>query len=213
MLGIHDLTLYVISAFLLSLTPGPDSLLVMSRSAMLGVRAGLVAMLGICTGCLVHVVAATLGLSAILASSATAFMLVKLLGAAYLVYMGVMALRTRLSDEEASAPSAEEATASLWGTFQQGFWSNALNPKVALFFLAFVPQFVDPGSAHSSLAFLLLGLTYIAVCLLYFSGLTVLTATASQKLKVSRMASVWLNRTVGALFVGLGLRLALSARG
>jgi threonine/homoserine/homoserine lactone efflux protein len=148
MFGIHDLTLFIISGLLLNIMPGPDNLLIMTRSATQGWRAGSAAALGIGTGTMVHVLAAALGLSAVLSTSAAAFTVVKWVGAAYIVYMGIGMLRAKLRDEERQALAALQPLA--WRKiFFQGFLTNVLNPKVALFFLAFVPQFISPIPAAS----------------------------------------------------------------
>ena len=171
MFGIHDLALFIISGFLLNLTPGPDSILIMSRSAANGWRAGSVAAFGVCTGCYVHVFAAVLGLSAILASSATAFTIVKFIGAAYLVYMGLAALFSRSKAKTGQSPNKREMQLSHKSIFIQGFLSNALNPKVALCFLAFVPQFIDHDASNKALAFLVLGSIFIFKIAARFGGL------------------------------------------
>lgn len=213
MFGIHDLALFIISGFLLNLTPGPDSILIMSRSAANGWRAGSVAAFGVCTGCYVHVFAAVLGLSAILASSATAFTIVKLIGAAYLVYMGLSALFSRSKAKAEQSPNKREMQLSHnKSIFIQGFLSNALNPKVALFFLAFVPQFIDHDASNKALAFLVLGSIFIFNSLIYCNLLAVVTAFTSNRLKVSQTISNLLNKTIGALFVAFGLKLAFMTR-
>jgi Putative threonine efflux protein len=212
MFGIHDLALFIISGFLLNLTPGPDSILIMSRSASNGWRAGSVAAFGVCTGCYVHVFAAALGLSAILASSATAFAIVKLIGAAYLVYMGLSALFSRSKAKAEQSSNKRKIQLSHKSIFIQGFLSNALNPKVALFFLAFVPQFIDHNAPNKAFAFLALGSIFIFNSLIYCNLLAVFTAFASSRLKVSQSISNLLNKTIGALFVSFGLKLAFMTR-
>ena len=168
MLGIHDLWLFVISGLVLSLAPGPDLAYVVARSAQFGWRGGAVATFGISTGCLVHVFGCAVGLSALLAASATAFMLVKWAGAAYLCFIGIKMLLTR-DGGQAGETSGGTPAMSLSKVFWQGALTDALNPKVALFFLAFLPQFVSAEAPHQALAFLLLGTIFIAngtlVCL------------------------------------------------
>ena len=216
MFGIHDLTLFIISGFLLNIMPGPDSLLIMSRSASQGWRAGSVASLGIGSGVFVHVLAAALGLSAILASSATAFTVVKYVGAAYLVYIGLMALRSKTKNEAPAenTPSASSAVQplSMRAIYWQGFLSNALNPKVALFFLAFVPQFISHTSSNTALAFIILGVIFNFNSMLWCHFLAISTALASKRLKVSKTVSGRLNKTIGVLFISLGVKLALTAK-
>src|SRR5579883_543194 len=155
MLGTHDLALFVISGLLLNITPGPDNLLIIGRSTGQGARAGLLAALGIACGCFVHVFAAAFGLSAILATSAAAFTAVKLAGAAYLIYIGIGMLRSRVDAAPEAMPVPK--TLSWRRIFAQGFLTNVLNPKVALFFLAFVPQFIVPDAPDKALAFVFLG--------------------------------------------------------
>jgi threonine/homoserine/homoserine lactone efflux protein len=216
MFGIHDLTLFMISGLLLNLMPGPDSLLIMSRSATQGWRAGSAAALGIGAGTMVHIFAAALGLSALLATSATAFTVVKWVGAAYIVYGGIGMLRSRLktpADADAAQARARAATAQplpYRRIFFQGFLTNVLNPKVALFFLAFVPQFISADAASKPLAFLILGSIFNFNGMLYCHGLALFTAFASARLNITPMAALWMNRTMGGLFLALGARLALS---
>jgi threonine/homoserine/homoserine lactone efflux protein len=216
MFGIHDLTLFIISGLLLNVMPGPDNLLIMTRSATQGWRAGSAAALGIGAGTMVHVLAAALGLSALLSTSATAFTVVKWVGAAYIVYMGIGMLRAKLREEgdaqDAGAVILEQAAKPLaWRKiFFQGFLTNVLNPKVALFFLAFVPQFIAADSTSKPLAFIILGTIFNFNGMLYCHGLAIFTAFASARLNIKPLVSLWLNRTMGGLFLALGVRLALS---
>ncbi len=212
MYGIHDLALFIISGFLLNVMPGPDSLLIMSKSASQGWRAGSVASLGIGSGILVHVFAAAVGLSAILASSATAFTVVKYVGAAYLVYIGITALRQKSSIDSEANNSVNSLPHTMKSIFWQGFLSNALNPKVALFFLAFVPQFINHDSPEKALAFIVLGAIFNVNSMLWCHFLAISTAFASKRLKISKSMSVWLNKTIGVLFISLGMKLALAAK-
>jgi threonine/homoserine/homoserine lactone efflux protein len=218
MLGIHDLPLFIASGLLLNITPGPDSVLIMTRSAGQGWRAGSAAALGIGAGTLVHVSAGALGLSALLATSSLAFSVVKWVGAAYLVYLGLTMLLSRGSSGGNTAPAATGAAATpaqplgLWQVFGQGFLTNVLNPKVALFFLAFVPQFIAPDAPHKAWAFVALGLIFNINGMLWCHFLAVFTALASRRLAVGRRVTQWLERAIGALFLSFGLRLALADR-
>lgn len=207
MLGVHDLWLFVLSAFLLNVTPGPDTLYIVGRSSAQGLRGGVLAALGIGAGTLVHVGAAALGLSALLAASATAFTAVKLIGAAYLLYVGVGLIRS--ASEPARPVESAGRALSMRGVFFQGFLTNVLNPKVALFFLAFLPQFVAVDAPSKPLAFLLLGAIFD------FNGtlwnlLVAWSGARLSKLAPSAAFKTWFNRCVGALFIGVGLRLALA---
>jgi threonine/homoserine/homoserine lactone efflux protein len=208
--GVHDLALFMSAALLLNLTPGPDMLFVVGAGAARGRRAGVLAALGVGLGCGVHIVLAAVGLSALLATSVLAFSVVKWVGAAYLVWMGVAMLRARPGPATAGTqPPAGRAV------FWQGALTNALNPKVALFFLAFLPQFVDPGAVNQAGAFVALGVLFTVSGTL----VNVVVALAAGSL-ARRFAAqgggghvgAWLQRAAGVLFVGLGLRLALSER-
>ncbi|MBC7666134.1 MAG: LysE family translocator [Caulobacter sp.] len=213
MAGTQHLWLFIVSGLLLNITPGPDSLFIMARSATQGWRAGFVACWGIGSGVFVHVFAAALGLSALLATSATAFTVVKIVGAGYLVWIGIGMLRVHAG---ADASLTAEATAPRVNRyrdiFRQGFLTNALNPKVALFFLAFVPQFIAPDAHSKPLAFIVLGVIFDVNGMLWCHSLALFTAFASSRLKVGASVGLRLNRTLGALFVALGARLALASR-
>jgi threonine/homoserine/homoserine lactone efflux protein len=208
MLGIQELWLFILSGLLLNVTPGPDTAYIVGRSMQMGWRGGAAAALGIGTGCLVHVFAAALGLSALLAASSAAFTAVKWAGAAYLCFMGVKML---LSRSGASAADAVPASAAipLRQVFWQGALTNALNPKVALFFLAFLPQFVAAEAPHKAVAFVALGLIFIFNGTLWCLGVAAFAAKAAGRVKQSGRAMLWIDRALGGLFVYLGVRIAL----
>jgi threonine/homoserine/homoserine lactone efflux protein len=214
MAGTQHLWLFIVSGLLLNIAPGPDSLFIMARSASQGWRAGFVACWGIGAGVFVHVAAAALGLSALLATSAMAFTVVKVVGAAYLVWIGLGLLRQRATAEAAGGADAAATPRVIpFGQiFRQGFLTNVLNPKVALFFLAFVPQFIAPDAASKPLAFVLLGAIFDFNGMLWCHALALFTAFASHKLRVGAAVARWLNRAIGAMFVALGVRLALATR-
>jgi threonine/homoserine/homoserine lactone efflux protein len=213
MLGIHGLWLFIISGLLLNLTPGPDTAYIVGRSVQLGWRGGAAAALGIGTGCLVHVFAAAIGLSALLAASSLAFTIIKWAGAAYLCFIGVTMLlsRAQVPVEDAAAESGAITLrqTSLRQVFWQGALTNVLNPKVALFFLAFLPQFVAADSPHKAAAFLLLGLIFVGNGTLWCLGVAAFSAKAAGRIRQSGKASRWINRALGGLFVYLGVRVAL----
>ena len=209
MFGTHDLWLFVLSGLLLNITPGPDALYIVGRSSTLGWRAGAVAALGIGAGTLVHICAAALGLSAILAASATAFTAVKFVGAAYLLYVGISLIRS--AGAPGSSPGAIVIRpASIRSIFVQGFLTNVLNPKVALFFLAFLPQFVAVDAGSKPLAFLLLGAVFNFNGTLWNLFVAWSTARLSSRLAPGVAFRRWFNRCVGGLFVFIGIRLALA---
>ena len=208
MLGIHDLWLFVVAGLVLNITPGPDTAYIVGRSVQLGWRGGCAAALGISAGCLVHVFAAAIGLSALLAASATAFLAIKLIGAAYLLYVGAKMLVSRPSHEV--APSDTKPMMSLRQVFWQGALTNALNPKVALFFLAFLPQFVDADAPSKPLAFIALGVVFITTGTLWCLGVAAFAAKAAGRMRASSRAMLWIKRALGVIFIGLGIRVAFT---
>jgi threonine/homoserine/homoserine lactone efflux protein len=209
MLGIHEIWLFIISGLLLNITPGPDTAYIVGRSVQLGWRGGVVAVLGIEAGCTLHVLAAAIGLSALLAASSMAFMLVKWAGAAYLCFIGVKMLLARAPMPVAAAANKSDAI-SMRQVFVQGALSNALNPKVALFFLAFLPQFVASDSPHKAAAFALLGLIFMFNGTLWCLGVALFTARAAGRIRKSGRILAWINRGLGGLFCYLGVRVAMT---
>lgn len=209
MLGIHDYWLFVVTGVILNLTPGQDTLYILGSSVAYGRRIGIASALGISAGCIVHTIAAALGLSAILSTSSTAFTVVKLAGAAYLIYLGVRALATRA---ESVSPLAQGTSLSAGATFRRGVMTKVLNPKVALFFLALLPQFIDSDSPAKISAFLVLGLTFVATGTLWCLILAVTASRVRSTFVEHPSALTWLSRAGGTLFVLLGLRLATSDR-
>lgn len=198
------------AALLLNLSPGPDIAFILGQAARGGRRAGVAAMAGIWSGAFAHVLMAALGLSAILATSATAFSLVKWIGAAYLIWLGFQAL---LSRGEAFASEAATKPSRLWSIYRQGILVAALNPKVAVFFLAFLPQFVVPGAGSVSAQLFLHGSLIIVVAALVEPPLVYLGAGLSSALRDNRRIGLWMDRGLGAVLVTLGVRLATSDRG
>jgi threonine/homoserine/homoserine lactone efflux protein len=170
-----------------------------------------VAALGIVSGCFVHVFAAALGVGALLATSATAFTVLKWIGAAYLMWMGVKLLLAKGGSSVVPADAAQiKVPADLRRIYRRGFLTNVLNPKVALFFLAFVPQFIAPGTPDKVTAFLLLGLLFNLNSLPINFGYAWLAGWASRRVGAVQRTMHWMDRAAGAMFVGFGLKLALS---
>ena len=206
MLGIHHYGWFLATACLLVITPGQDTFFILGRSLSGGRAAGVAAALGISAGSVIHTFAAALGLSALLATSAYAFMAVKFAGAAYLIYIGVRALMARTRGLPGGPHSA--GGDGRWAAFRQGVLSNLLNPKVALFFLALMPQFIGAGSANKVGAFVALGLSFVALGVVWCVVLAVAAAhLRGAFLRRPSMAGV-LNRIAGVMFIALGLRLA-----
>lgn len=217
MFGIHDLPLFVIAGLLLNITPGPDMVFSCSRAASQGVRSGMAALAGIYAGCAIHTFAAAVGISAILRTSAEAFFFVKMIGAAYLVFVGIEMLRERTGNN-AMALSLDNSLslAPAKRIFWQGFLTNVLNPKIALFYLAFLPQFISSESTEKSLAFLTLGAIFMFNSIFVTAPLIWFVAKSSAKFKsgnkVGGKLINWLHRSCGALFVVVGIKLALTER-
>ncbi len=212
----QQLLVFIAAGWLLNLTPGPDVLYIVSNALRSGARAGLVAGLGITAGCFVHVFAAAVGVGALLSASATAFTVLKWAGAAYLLWMGVRMLFSRAGGGNgaaiAAARSAPPLAASLRSVFLGGFWTNVLNPKVALFFLAFVPQFIAPGTGNKALAFVLLGVLFNVNAIPVNAGWALAAAWMARRAGAIQRGMHWLDRVAGAMFIGFGLRLALTDR-
>lgn len=207
-----QLLMFMAAGWLLNLTPGPDVLYIVTNALRGGVRAGLVAALGITAGCFVHIFAAALGISALLAASATAFTLLKWAGALYLLYVGLQLVLSKAPydiNTIATDPNDIRAT-SQKSIFFKGFWTNALNPKVALFFLAFVPQFIAPDAPNKALTFVLLGVLFNVNALPINLGYAALGGWAARRLAVVQRGMHWLERVAGVMFVGFGLKLALT---
>ncbi|MEN3293973.1 MAG: hypothetical protein V7642_3226 [Burkholderiales bacterium] len=206
--GISDFGLFCLAVLLLNATPGPDTAYIVGRSVAQGRAAGLVSALGISLGCCVHALASALGLTAILAASATAFLVIKLAGGAYLVYLGVRMMLAKAAPEAVAAAPGEAR--SLRKIFWQAVITNVLNPKVILFFLAFIPQFVRADSAQKTAAFLLLGVIFVAITTCWNSGTAFLAGTLARHASRNPTIKLWLERSVGAAFVALGVRLAFT---
>ena len=207
-----QLLLFVCAGWLLNLTPGPDVLYIVTHSLRSGARAGVVAGFGITAGCFVHIFAAALGVGALLAASATAFTVLKWMGAAYLFYVGVKLLLSRADGQvlPVAGDGAKPEQGSLWRVFSGGFWTNALNPKVAIFFLAFVPQFIAPGTEHTTLAFLALGVLFNVNAIPVNMGWAFAAAWMARHATAMQRGMHWLDRCAGALFIAFGLKLAFT---
>lgn len=235
----HHLLLFLAAGLVLNLTPGPDVMFIVASAVRAGVRTGVAAALGIAAGCLVHVAAAALGVSALLAASATAFALLKWVGAVYLMWVGLQMLRTawhaggsqntseaiavsargtgasgvfdaKNPAAESAAPATPAPPVAFATVLRRGFLTNVLNPKVALFFLAFVPQFIAPGTAHTGAVFLLLGLLFTVNGLLVCLGWAWVAAWAARRAGALQRALRWLDGVAGGLFILFGVKLALT---
>jgi threonine/homoserine/homoserine lactone efflux protein len=207
MFGTQNLTLFLLAGILLNLTPGQDTLYIVGRSVAQGRRAGLLSALGIASGSVVHTLAAAFGLSAILATSAYAFIVVKFAGTAYLVYLGI---RMWLDKSAAKGSPNQFRTDSSWIIYRDAMLTNVLNPKVALFFLAFLPQFVDPAASSKIVAFLFLGSVFITTGTIWCVVLALAASAISSRLQAGASAGAIIRRLTGTLFVALGVKLAVA---
>ncbi len=208
----HFWLLFLTTAVALNAAPGPDLLYVMTKTIRGGKRIGFASSLGVCCGALFHVAAASLGLSAILVSSAVAFNIVKYIGVIYLLYLALQSFRSsgfalRLDS------GVETVTASAWSSFKQGMMIDIFNPKVAIFFMAFLPQFVRHDTAMPvSMQLFILGLIIIVSGIIIEGIYIMLAHLISARVRKSQLMSRWLDRVLGCVFAGLGIKLALSSR-
>jgi threonine/homoserine/homoserine lactone efflux protein len=204
-----DLAAYVAIVALLFLIPGPAVLLTLARSISGGPRAGIATGFGIAAGDAVHTLMAVVGLSAILMTSALAFDIVKYLGAAYLIYLGIRSVLER-SGGGFDLPNVKRLSGAV--VFRQAFLTEILNPKTALFFLSFLPQFIDPARGSVSLQLLVLGAIFVVMSMAYTSLLAWAAGSFAGFLKRNEAIARWQNKVVGGIYIGLGLQLALQER-
>jgi threonine/homoserine/homoserine lactone efflux protein len=208
-MNIHDIWLFAIASLVLNITPGNDMLFVITRSTAQGAKAGVVCSLGIMVGCLVHVIAAAIGLSAIIAGSAIAFNLIKYAGAGYLVYLGIMSIASKGKSFRINGNVQQRPYKKL---FWQGVVTNVLNPKVALFFLALLPQFVDVQAGETQWQILFLGLWFDSSGTIVNVLVALLFGNIGRWLSKSPRFVLWQERFTGVVLLGLGIKVALSSR-
>ena len=208
MVSAPDIALFIAAAVALALAPGPDNLFVLMQSALHGPRAGVWVTFGLCTGLLVHTAAVVLGVAALLLTSTLAFNLIKIIGAAYLLYLAWGAFRASASGLPGQAPQRLSTSA----LYRRGIIMNITNPKVAIFFLAFLPQFADPGRGSVSLQVLIYGTVFILCALTVFCSIAWSAGFLGGWLRRTPYAETLLNRVAGAVFVALALRLAATQR-
>ncbi len=202
-LPVDVLLIFFGAAALLALAPGPDNLFVLTQSLAYGARAGLLVVLGLCSGLVFHTAVVALGLAALLRASPNALLLIKLLGAGYLLYLAWMSWRHARDTSQAR----QALLLSSPQLYRRGVIMNATNPKVALFFLAFLPQFVDPQQGPVTPQILLLGLTFALATILVFGGIALLAGRYAEKLNASPERRAWLNRAITLVFLFLAVNL------
>ena len=208
-MAIEHFWVFALAALLLNLTPGNDMLYVAARSTSQGIKAGIISSLGIMAGCMVHILAAVIGLSAIIAQSALAFNIIKYVGAAYLVYLGIRSIISRKKTFEVKNKMQQQSYTRI---FWQGVLTNVLNPKVALFFLAFLPQFINVESKHTALQILFLGTWFNVGGTLVNILVAILFGKIGTWLSHSPRFIQWQERITGAMLIALGIKVALSKK-
>ena len=209
-MDLNNFLLFAFASLMLNITPGNDMMYVASRSMGQGIKAGIISALGITAGCMVHIAAAVVGLSAIIAKSAIAFDVIKYLGAAYLIYLGVKSILKKTSN--AFKAAGEIKKESHWKIFRQGAITNVLNPKVALFFLAFLPQFINLKSGQPQNQILLLGTWFNFSGLVVNATVAILFGKLGNWLGKSQAFIKWQEKITGMVLLALGIKVALSSR-
>lgn len=210
MLDLSYWPVFFAAAEMLNISPGPDLIYIVSRTVAHGRRIGIASSLGVCTGAFVHVIGAGIGISAILMSSVLAFTVVKYAGAAYLIYLGIQALRSAGASFDVDVVNRKPIT--VWDAYKQGVLIDVLNPKVAIFFMAFLPQFIRSDAGPISAQLILLGSVVIAVAIIVELLIVHLAAKSTGFFRSSPTIGKWLDRALGSILVMLGFRLALSGR-
>jgi len=211
MFGIIHYETFLLAGILLNLTPGNDTIYVLTRSIGQGRKAGIISVLGIGTGSLVHTILAAFGLSIIIAKSLLLFNIIKYAGAAYLLYLGFKMLKDKIIIADTGEIAASERISYL-KTYRDGILTNVLNPKVVLFFMAFLPQFINPSSKSTVLPFLALGGTFVTTGTLWCMVLAVFASAIFGRLKTSRIMTELINKACGITLIGLGIKVALTGR-
>lgn len=208
MFGIVNFHFYLVTTLIFIITPGMDTIFVLNSSLGENRKAGIFSALGVNAGILVHTFFAAFGLSILLAQSAMAFMVIKYLGAAYLIFIGVKALLSKSSAIDLKPDNLGES--DVWKTFRRGLITNVLNPKVALFFLSFFPQFVNHDSIGSSMPFLILGFTYVVLGIVWYVSLVLFVGLFADKLRSNPIFHTYMNRVSGFIFVLMGVKVAFT---
>jgi len=204
-----DIALFLVAAAVLTIAPGPDIVYVLTRGVSQGRKAGIAAALGFATGCLFHTALAVLGVAALIRSSDLAFNAVRWAGAAYLVWIGIQALRHRASFSLAGSGDAK----ALLAVYRQSVIGNALNPKVTLFFLSFLPQFVDARAGGLEWQMAVLGLVFMAQTVVIFGAVALFSGWIGERLRAHPAAGERLNAVAGLTFIALGIRVAMPDMG
>ncbi|TRZ43524.1 LysE family translocator [Robertkochia solimangrovi] len=206
-MGIENLMTFMITSFLFIMTPGIDTVFVLNKSIGQGRKSGIYATLGINSGVLTHTFLAAIGLSVLIAKSDFVVTLIKFLGSGYLIYLGFLKLKNK---KDLFQPDHKKEIDNSKNDFWSGFLTNTLNPKVALFFLAFFPQFIQADQLENPIPFIVLGITYAIIGIMWFLILTVFASVFRQKLQDSPKSGVWINALSGLVFIILGIKIVMS---
>ncbi|MBU2938943.1 LysE family translocator [Lacinutrix sp. C3R15] len=207
-MGIQNFITFLVTALFFVMTPGIDTLFVLNKSINQGKKSGVYATLGINTGVLTHTFFAAVGLSVFIAKSALAFSIIQFVGAAYLIYLGVFKLikKNDFLMEDSLVKTQKKSKNDFWS----GFFTNSLNPKVALFFLAFFPQFILPSQIQNPIPFILLGVTFAIIGVIWYMSLSLFASIFSEKIKNNPTAGVWINKISGIAFILIAIQMVLS---
>jgi len=204
-MGIENFITFMLTALLFVVTPGIDTVFVLNKSIGQGRKSGMFAALGINIGVLVHTLFAALGLSVLLSQSEMAFTIIKYIGFAYLVYLGVLKLKN--TKEVLHLVADKEVHKKVNNDFWSGFFTNTLNPKVALFIIAFFPQFINPAQMNNPMPFIILGFTFALIGTVWYLGLSFFAGSFSENIKSHPNFNVWLNRVSGFAFILMGIKI------
>lgn len=207
MIPVESLVTFIVASSLLSIAPGPDNIFVLMQSALYGRKSGVLVTLGLCTGLIIHTTVVALGIAVIFQKSTVAFTALKIAGALYLLYLAWQAFRTSAKPLEGHGTTLRSSSA----LYRRGIIMNITNPKVSIFFLAFLPQFTSPDSGNLAAQIILLGALFIVIALVIFSTIALLAGTLGGWLSNSPKAQIYLNRLAGTVFIGLALKLATSS--
>lgn len=206
-MGVINFTTFIVTALLFIITPGIDTVFVLNKSINNGKKSGIQASFGINTGILVHTAFAALGISVLISKSVIALIALKYIGALYLIYLGILSIKSKT--ELLSKPKENDQVKVAKSDFWSGFMTNTLNPKVALFFLAFFPQFINPTQIENPVPFFILGITYAVMGIIWYSGLTFFASSFSNKIKNNPKSGIWMNRVSGTVFILMGILMAI----
>jgi len=210
MSAIQNYWVFLVSGIILNITPGSDTIYILTRSVSQGRKAGFYSVLGISTGGFVHTIFASLGLSVVLSQSVAVFNTIKSIGVLYLVYLGVRTLLSRENVFEGAGNS--DKNRSYWQIYRQGLLTNLFNPKVALFFLSFLPQFIDSRAADSTVPFMILGGTFLTTGTLWCLFLAYFASNLSKRLRGNERLGQTLRKVSGMVYIGLGMKIAFEKR-